>query len=572
MENSQRQVNAENWANKLIAKPLPTLSRASILVLKAIQQDNLSYLKLSEMINRDPVLAFTVTTSANQRMGENSEGCKTLEHAISMLGIEQLKQITKKIPVVSNTLEDIGHFYYTRIVSSSLLAAQIAQEMAEIKRPELSHNIYWSTLFLGAPLWYLWRFAAPEMRLIRYAIRSNFKLPEVAEQEILGTTIEAISRQIVEKLKPSHLISEALNPNKLPSPREWVSLSQSFDGTGTPKRVYDAHLNLKLNDPSFMITLSNLIAGHAAHDWYSSTVLRYQKIMAVWLGVPIPEAIALTHRCAADMSRQHPFPGIMLPAAKLILPPRPKIKAEASSSEKLAALKKQYDEQTSATEIPNQTLGDVELPKESPLKPDNITVNLSKAPMPKNIRPAKIEIQKEPKTRGNKQIFDELIHIMLHQPENFTDLHELMNAATQGVAFGLGLNRSTVALVNGQKTRLKAYYTVGTRNNPQLGNFEIDLTKPSIFSKLIAKPASIWVKPTSSKKVWAMIPIEFKQICGSTDFFLMSIFVNNKPVAIFYADVKGDKVPLTEEDYVQFKHMCGATAHCLLNMAKKKNS
>jgi hypothetical protein len=52
----------------------------------------------------------------------------------------------------------------------------------------------------------------------------------------------------------------------------------------------------------------------------------------------------------------------------------------------------------------------------------------------------------------------------------------------------------------------------------------------------------------------------------------MSVFVGSKPVAIFYADVKGDENNLSQEDYTQFKHMCGATAHCLAEMARNRSS
>jgi HD-like signal output (HDOD) protein len=561
MDVKQQHENAVKWVDTFLEHQLPSISRVGSEVLKAIQEDNLSYNKLAKLINLDPILAFKITTYANMHMHEEAEGCTTLEHAISLIGTDKLKTVTQNIPIVKESLSDICHFYYTRIVSSSLLAAQIAQEMAEIKKPQLYHDIYWSSLFSGSPLWYLWRYATPEMRLIRYAIRSNFKLPEVAEIEVLGTTIEEIGHVMMERLRAPNLIKDSFTIDKFLTPRQWVAISQHFDDQGNPKRIYDAHLNLKINDPSFIIILANLIAGHAAHDWYSNTVLRYQKVLAVWLGIPLSNAITLTHRCAAKMSRQHPLPGIMEPAAKLILPPRPRFKAEKQKTETSQSLKAEYNKtiQINSQLHSTQTEKEAAPPSQSNLKQGQITANLKK-----------FDLYKQKQHRGNKQIFDELTHIMLHQPDNFTDLHELMNAATQGVAYGLGLHRSTVALVNAQRTRAKAYYTVGTRDDPELGKFEIDLKENNIFTRLIEKPASVWIKPESSQKTWAMVPEPFQKICKSNNFFLMSVFVGNKPVAIFYADVKGEEDNLTLEDYTQFKYICGATAHCLAEMAKNR--
>lgn len=67
-----------------------------------------------------------------------------------------------------------------------------------------------------------------------------------------------------------------------------------------------------------------------------------------------------------------------------------------------------------------------------------------------------------------------------------------------------------------------------------------------------------------------MIPPEFKVASGAKEFFLMSIFVNQKPVAVFYADSGDDNQPLTDYDYKQFKYMCSAATHCLQYLAAKR--
>ena len=62
--------------------------------------------------------------------------------------------------------------------------------------------------------------------------------------------------------------------------------------------------------------------------------------------------------------------------------------------------------------------------------------------------------------------------------------------------------------------------------------------------------------------------MNFKHAIDEKDFFLMSVFVSKKPVAIFYADNHNGK-PLTEHHYKQFKYLCGAVSKALQHQAKK---
>ena len=158
---------------------------------------------------------------------------------------------------------------------------------------------------------------------------------------------------------------------------------------------------------------------------------------------------------------------------------------------------------------------------------------------------------------------------MSQRPEEFSDLHELMNAATQGIAYGIEISRASVGLISKDGSRLKNYYSVGCQEQQELKNFETTIVKNTIFEKLSSRPASIWVKASSDKKILDLIPMNFKHAIETKEFFLMSVFVGKKPVAIFYADNIEGKA-LTEQNYKQFKFLCGAVSTALQHQAKKK--
>lgn len=49
--------------------------------------------------------------------------------------------------------------------------------------------------------------------------------------------------------------------------------------------------------------------------------------------------------------------------------------------------------------------------------------------------------------------------------------------------------------------------------------------------------------------------MNFKQVINIENYFLMSVFVNNKPFAIVYADGHEANAP-NEERYKYFKYLC----------------
>ncbi len=539
MTDTPMPANPEDWSSFLTEKPLPSPFRIGSLVLKNMKQNSLPYHKIADQLSHDPVLAFRIMNSANAERPTGNPCSKTLDHAISMIGTEELKSLIESLPFQDSSSEDIKSFYYVRTLSSSLYAGHLAAAIARKKDQGNPEDLYWSSLFLGVPVWYMWRHATPEMRLIRYAIRSNFKLPAEAEQEVLGCTMLELCNAVVSKLSLPTLVHECYESSRQLSRSQWIQMARLVKGEDKPWRIEDRELAIATQQPHFIVMLANMVAHYATHDWYSRSALRSQKIVAAYLGIPLSDAIRLTHEAAADMSREHPLPGVMLPAAKLFLEPRGRKKAVASAAhaqEKHSAADGQGDK-TQKTESSAST----EAKTRAPVKPNGPPEGL----------------------------FKELSDIMIHRPGEFVDLHELMNAATQALSYGLDLQRVTVSLINKDDSRLRTYYSVGCREQSEMANFETPIVGSTIFKKLTEKPASLWVRGSTNQRVLDLIPSNFKQVIEVDEYFLMSVFVGKKAVAIFYADqhLEGG---LNEWQYKYFKFLCGAVTHALNHQAKEK--
>ncbi|MCP5207570.1 MAG: HDOD domain-containing protein [Hahellaceae bacterium] len=583
--------DAAGWTAFLNAKQLPATPQTGTLVLSLLRQKDAPYQKLAAAINQDPILSFYVMAATNENAAGNTSRSNSLDHAISMIGVQRLEKITAKASYFKPDPSNIRHFYYLRALSTSHYAAALMEELAKHKSHLNPESSYWASLFYGTPWWYLWRFATPEMRLIRYAVRSNGKSQEHAEKEVLGCTIREIGIALSKKLALPPLTLECYKLDKALSARQIVSLSRLAHPTGAPDLVEDKTLRHLLQSPSFSITLCNMLAQQSTHDWYSSATLRCQKVLSVLLGWPLHKTVAMTHQVAASMSRAHPYVGVMSPAAKLMLPPREYIRVNSFADNLInqliqtspKALNQLGDAKPTSKPVevaaaikanadkPAMTETALPAAEKSISTPPTETVPVKAAPVSPTKTTAKPEAPSESNRKLNLTLFKQLTDSLVNQPEQFSDLHEIMNAAVQGITYGLGLKRSTVALANTKLTRLKAYYTVGTRQFPELGNFQIDLTKPSLFSRLMEKQAGIWVGSTTQRSTWNMIPAEFKRISGASEFFLMSVFVLQKPVAVFYADGGIDAPAATDWEYRQFKHMCACVTKCLNFQASRSH-
>lgn len=517
----------EAWAEFLLAKPLSSPFSVGPALLKALSGSTLSYADVAGQLEDDPVLSYYIMTHAQAGRADKGGLSKTPDQAISMIGTETLKTLIRQVPFESAASTDIHHHHFVRAIVSSLLAAYLARSVCYYRELPNPDHVFWASLFLGVPLWLMWRFAPAEMRYVRHAVLAKFQAPERAEKEMFGCSFRSIAQSLTERLALPDLVKACHFPANQPSRRQLIVLARSARHELPPNIWEDRKLAIKMQQPSFVVLLGNLIANAASYDWYSRATLRSLRILASYMNVPLEEAIALTHEAAALMSQNHPLPGVMLPAAKLLLPPRVRWKL------------------TDAVQS-------------APTKTIRAAAQTTSSAPP----------QTSPTTSG-ASVFAKLTDTMIHQPDNFADMPQLMQTALQALTEGVSLQRSTVALISPDGQRLKTFFTRGCDQQVSMQKFQSTIVPDSVFARLCEKPASVWIRQDSASKIQDMVPDNFRQAIAATDFFLMSVFVGKRPVAILYADA-GGKRPLNESQYQQFKFLCGAVASALSQQARRE--
>ena len=573
MKDTYNQTEKLAWVSQLLDKPLPAVTNNGPLLLRSMEQRVLSFQDIGRVIGEDPILALHLLNQANLEIRAKEGIVKTLNQAISLLGMEFLENMLKTLPAPENASIP-GVVGYQRSITVSFCAAKIAESIAEWKQPQRSGECYWTALFYGIPIWFLWRYTPKKMQVWRDCQSTSPNARTEIERKIFGTNFANIWQQIQRTYSlPEELTEKPLFADKHAA-RMLIKLAAYCPPKGLPGKPQAREELLFQNSPSFIAGFSNILAFQANHSLYSPLVDKLCKVLATVRQVTFDQASSWLKQIIVASAREQRLPCRHFLAEQLIWGPGDVPGLQQSVLQQSVLQQNEGDQQKQA-ESAETSSQPIPVPKPAPepepeSKSEPKPVNPDETKLLKDQSDNEIwEKQALQKRHGNKALFNEITQTMLFKPSVFKDNSELMNGAARCITYGIGLKTSVIALINQQRTRLKGYYAAGTQDRPELAKINLDLNSSTIFRTLMKKPSGIWVKPDSSRKVQDMIPEDFSEINQTSDFFLMSCFVRNRPVALFYADAGPDALRLTEYEYDCFKKVCSSTSQVLVYLAQR---
>jgi len=151
------------------------------------------------------------------------------------------------------------------------------------------------------------------------------------------------------------------------------------------------------------------------------------------------------------------------------------------------------------------------------------------------------------------QVYKDLVE-NIRSAASLIDLSTLMTLTMRAMHDGLGLNRVVFAMLEGvESDELKARYMTGTDNDPEFNQFEILLFPINLFTHVMKKAQSIWINNDNKEKYLKLVPEQFKKTIRIESFFAGSVYVDGKPIGLFYADRHTKDCLLDEATYKRFK-------------------
>jgi len=159
----------------------------------------------------------------------------------------------------------------------------------------------------------------------------------------------------------------------------------------------------------------------------------------------------------------------------------------------------------------------------------------------------RLEIKTEP---GGKE-FENRIRALLKTPK--PTQAQLLDLLLGHLHDDLHLNRVALMLLSPDRTKLGTRAGKGIDEHSPIRTLVIDISNASVLKSLMTKSQALWVEADSYKDYEAALPAKFKSGFLHESFYLMSIYVNGKPMGLIYADRSLGVNKLDKVTYIKFK-------------------
>ncbi|MCE5180422.1 MAG: HDOD domain-containing protein [Betaproteobacteria bacterium] len=271
------------------------------------------------------------------------------------------------------------------------------------------------------------------------------------------------------------------------------------------------------------VVLASTLACRAETGWYDEQLPASYEAIADMLRLPLNEVVSIIHQNAVISARHWQWYGV--PPAATWLPMLP-----GEWPEELVV---EEDVAVAAEAVPQKMEGS--------------------------------EVCMMPQPARLQQMTDEIsAHL-----DGSLNLHDMISLVLKGMHEGIALDRVVFALMTTDRGAVKAKYVVGAMPDSPLRQFQFGIPSTGLFGRLMGKVQSVWFNEDNRKALEPLISQEIWQLIGDGDFFAMSLFMNDRPVGLFYADRKHGSCALDERSYQEFKKLCLLAAKGLAHLAKK---
>ncbi|MDJ0808050.1 MAG: HDOD domain-containing protein [Gammaproteobacteria bacterium] len=277
-----------------------------------------------------------------------------------------------------------------------------------------------------------------------------------------------------------------------------------------PELVQASHeIHNSFQPQPLTVMLACAVARDSTQSWTSNETLVHLELLAEFLEISLEQAQAQLHQTSAVAARK--LHGLPLP---------------------LPAFRLAYAIETSSRRIKQAAKTDA---KAEP-RPAPSVKKIERTAQPAT--PPKTAVASKPAPSSNP-------------------LHESLTRTVDAMQAQHGLQNVMFAMLSSDKSKLTARFVSGDQAQTRLKGFQVNLQQPSLFSLLMKKPQAIWLNAGNLEKYQRMIPQALLQRLNADGFLVMSIFIKNKPVGLFYADNRSvTPGPLTGEQYTNFKALC----------------
>lgn len=337
------------WLKRLESVRLSVPQEVKEDVRRALANGNKTVPEIAEVALQSPILSLVLLRESNRSQLGRENPAVSLEVALSRLGLGPAEYLLSALP--SEAKEK-----YSPALSQLLLISEHAMAQANglfgNTLARLRQEVRLSTLLFLAPVWPLAQ-AYPELwEEWEQRVLGNNEPAIAVEQELLGVPLLDLCLTLAERWSLPAWVVDGYRL-LVKDRRRLVKALHIAHNDAHPlqqQQRLDEDLPLRrwLTQPGNTILLANGLAVAAHQSWSNPHILRWQRLVGLYMHESLDHIQQVTHQAAAQHARQQFIPGLWHPAEALIWP----WDARRLHSNRKAA----PDTQSAATN--NQTTGD----------------------------------------------------------------------------------------------------------------------------------------------------------------------------------------------------------------------
>ena len=167
--------------------------------------------------------------------------------------------------------------------------------------------------------------------------------------------------------------------------------------------------------------------------------------------------------------------------------------------------------------------------------------------------------------KGDAAVQLSILRDLVNATNEGFDVNTIFQMVLEGLHRGIGLERVAIAFIKQHRLTAKYMLGEGTDHWRNGFNFDVGPYSDSIFCHAMEQGGSHWYTSDQLKKEPHLIPEDVSTIIGKFPSFVHLIEIDNRKVAMFYADRWNLGGHFTEEQFESFKHFC-SQAQMSLNL------
>lgn len=569
----------ETWVYVLDENPIPVLAHTAnklSQIIKGINDWSLS--DLADVMHQDPIMTVHLIRETQRVFKDKAMGTLTdVHHCVSLLGEARVLGLIKQFKPMKGDQSDADEVAYQAAIVKSFHAAEQLKAWHHHRKQAAPEKNYLAAQLMGVPEWCLWYFAHKEMRIID-TLEKQERIPrEQAEQAVLGCTTQEIVRALAKRWNFPDVILDSLDSDHLPSARFLGKVAHQAYHEKEPKIPNKDERGQIVKTPSFLVALAHWLAHETSIDWYSRQTRRVLAVLAAYLEIELHSARIIAQQAAVTVSRKFSFPGIVMPGARLLLPPQPAIRRHIKLQQLTDIVASMAEGKPLQDCLESVAAGTLDLPMQDEetriqlagditrvfKKPDEAPPKQAPKPAPAR-KPLAGFVSEE-----KHQAFRDYLQMLLNQPDSFTSEQDALRTSLDMLFDVTHLKRIALFLFDPTKKVLNGYYALGCQDYPEFSKAVIKLNPPNFFTQLLKRPQGVWVNPERKSDIAALVPGIFKQMVQVDEFFAVSIANNRRPVGVLYADHGvGNHAGLSESEFKITKSIANGTSKFLIQLGK----